>query len=67
MPINLIMALEIASDTIWPGGPNQVQIIIPQRSPASVPEQIGTPSDGILHRFESRKFVIEEWLAASSS
>ena len=27
-----------------------VQIVIPPRSPASVPEPIGTPSDGILHR-----------------
>ena len=26
------------------------QIVIPPRSPASVPEPIGTPSDGILHR-----------------
>ena len=26
------------------------QIVIPPRSPASVPELIGTPSDGILHR-----------------
>ena len=27
-----------------------VQIVIPPRSPASVPEPIGTPSDGILHQ-----------------
>ena len=26
------------------------QIVIPPRSPASVPEPIGTPSDGILHQ-----------------
>ena len=30
----------------------RVQTIIPPRSPASVPEPIGTSSDGILHRSE---------------
>ena len=29
------------------------QIVIPPTSPASVPEPIGTPSDGILHRSRS--------------
>ena len=28
----------------------RVQIVIPPRSPVSVPEPIGTPSDGIFHR-----------------
>ena len=35
-----------------------VQIVIPPRSPASVPELIGTPSDGILHRSEWPGFVV---------
>ena len=30
----------------------RVQIVIPPKSPASVPEHIETPSDGILHRSE---------------
>jgi hypothetical protein len=29
-----------------------VQIVVPPRSPESVPEPIRTPSDGILHQFE---------------
>ena len=28
----------------------ELQIVIPPRSPASVPEPIGMPSDGILHQ-----------------
>ena len=29
-----------------------VKIVVPQRSPESVPELIGMPSDSILHRSE---------------
>ena len=35
-----------------------VQIIIPLRSEASVPESIGTPSDGILHQSEWPGYVV---------
>ena len=35
-----------------------VKIVIPPRFPASVPEQIGTPSDGILHRSTWPGFVV---------
>ena len=30
------------------------QIVIPPRSPASVPEPIRTPSDGILHQYNTK-------------
>ena len=30
------------------------QIVIPPRSPASVPEPIRAPSDGILHRYNTK-------------
>ena len=36
-----------------------VQIVIPPRSLASVPELIGTPFDGILHRSEWPGFVVD--------
>jgi hypothetical protein len=35
-----------------------VQIVVPPRSPESVPEPIRTPSDGILHRFEWPGFAV---------
>jgi hypothetical protein len=45
------------------------QIVIPPRSPASVPEPIGTPSDDILHQSDgdlARRFLTTERLRGES-